>query len=68
MRVRSTFWPDFDFILTRVIGYLNYIFNLVMGWTPEETKVFAAHVKKEWNNPKIHGYFWLRVVYGRKPE
>ncbi|EAA28605.1 hypothetical protein GE21DRAFT_5352 [Neurospora crassa] len=49
-------------------GYLNYLLNVVMGWTPEETKRFAAHAKKEWNNPKIHGYFWLRVMYGRKPE
>ncbi|KAL0466353.1 S-adenosyl-L-methionine-dependent methyltransferase [Neurospora intermedia] len=49
-------------------GYMNYLCNLVMGWTPEETKRFAAHAKKEWNNPKIHGYFWLRVMYGRKPE
>ncbi|EGO58690.1 hypothetical protein NEUTE1DRAFT_120669 [Neurospora tetrasperma FGSC 2508] len=49
-------------------GYINYLLNLVMGWTPEETKRFAAHAKKEWNDPKMHGYFWLRVVYGRKPE
>ncbi|KAA8622073.1 hypothetical protein SMACR_09972 [Sordaria macrospora] len=49
-------------------GYLNYIFNLVMGWTPEETKTFAAQAKKDLNNPGIHSYFWFRVVYGRKPE
>ncbi|KAJ4405422.1 hypothetical protein N0V85_004676 [Neurospora sp. IMI 360204] len=49
-------------------GYLTYLFQVVMGWTPEETKVFAAHAKKEWNNPEIHGYFMIRVVYGRKPE
>ncbi|KAK3399768.1 S-adenosyl-L-methionine-dependent methyltransferase [Sordaria brevicollis] len=49
-------------------GYVNYILNLVMGWTPDETKVYAAHAKKEWNNPKNHGYFMLRVAWGRKPE
>ncbi|KAK3399751.1 S-adenosyl-L-methionine-dependent methyltransferase [Sordaria brevicollis] len=49
-------------------GYLNYVANVVMGWSPEETKFFAAQVRKEWNDPKIHGYFWFRVVYGRKPE
>ncbi|KAK3399766.1 S-adenosyl-L-methionine-dependent methyltransferase [Sordaria brevicollis] len=49
-------------------GYLNYIFHVVLGWIPEETKAFATQAKKEWNNPDIHGYFILRVVYGRKPE
>lgn len=39
-----------------------------MGWTPEETKTFAAQAKKDLNNPEIHSYFWFRVVYGRKPE
>ncbi|KAK1777732.1 S-adenosyl-L-methionine-dependent methyltransferase [Copromyces sp. CBS 386.78] len=49
-------------------GYVNYVFNRVMGWSPEETKVFANHIKKDWNNPDVHGYYMLRVVYGRKPE
>ncbi|KAK3399765.1 S-adenosyl-L-methionine-dependent methyltransferase [Sordaria brevicollis] len=33
-------------------GYLNYIFNTL----------------KEWNDPKIHGYFRARSAWGRKPE
>lgn len=49
-------------------GYLNYVFNTLMGWTPEETKLFAAHARKEWNDPNIHGYGMARVVWGRKPE
>lgn len=59
---------DIEVILTRTTGYINYILQVVMGWTPEETKAFATHVKQEWNNPEIHGYFMIRVVYGRKPE
>ncbi|EGO58692.1 hypothetical protein NEUTE1DRAFT_78072 [Neurospora tetrasperma FGSC 2508] len=49
-------------------GYLNYIFNIVVGWTPEETKSYADRVKKEWNNPNIHGYVMARSAWGRKPE
>ncbi|KAJ4379949.1 hypothetical protein N0V85_008802 [Neurospora sp. IMI 360204] len=49
-------------------GYLNYPFNAVMGWTPAETAVYATHLRKELSNPKIHGYFKARSVWGRKPE
>ncbi|EGO58709.1 hypothetical protein NEUTE1DRAFT_144890 [Neurospora tetrasperma FGSC 2508] len=49
-------------------GYINYFWNAALGWTPEEAKVFARYVKKEWNDPNIHGYFILRVAWGRRPE
>lgn len=49
-------------------GYLNYVFTTIMGWTPEEVTVYAAHLRRELNNPKIHGYFMMRVAWGRKPE
>ncbi|EAA30121.3 S-adenosyl-L-methionine-dependent methyltransferase [Neurospora crassa] len=48
-------------------GYLNYLCNALLGWTTEETAAYCAHVRKEWNDPNIHSYVWLRVVYGRKP-
>ncbi|KAK3334266.1 hypothetical protein B0H65DRAFT_534960 [Neurospora tetraspora] len=51
-----------------LLGYLNYIFNVVMGWTPEETAVYAKHLRKELNNPNIHAYFKGRTVYDRKPQ
>ncbi|KAK3946518.1 S-adenosyl-L-methionine-dependent methyltransferase [Pseudoneurospora amorphoporcata] len=53
---------------TDLEGYLNYIFNVVMGWTPEETAVYAKHLRKELNDPNIHAYFKARTVYGRKPH
>ncbi|KAJ4405424.1 hypothetical protein N0V85_004678 [Neurospora sp. IMI 360204] len=49
-------------------GYLNYTFNYLVGWTPEETKSYADQIKKEWNNPNIHGYVRGRSAWGRKPE
>ncbi|KAA8620665.1 hypothetical protein SMACR_10106, partial [Sordaria macrospora] len=32
-------------------GYLNYICHNLLGWKPEETKAFWAHVEKESNDP-----------------
>lgn len=49
-------------------GYLNYICHSLLGWKPEETKGYCAHVKREWNDPKNHGYVMARVAWGRKPE
>ncbi|KAH7629377.1 S-adenosyl-L-methionine-dependent methyltransferase [Sordaria sp. MPI-SDFR-AT-0083] len=49
-------------------GYLIYIFNVVMGWTPEESTAYAKHFRKELNDPNIHAYFKARTVYGRKPH
>ncbi|KAJ4401583.1 hypothetical protein N0V85_005497 [Neurospora sp. IMI 360204] len=48
--------------------YLNYIFNVVMGWTPEQTAVYAKHLRKEMNDPNIHAFFKACAVYGRKPH
>ncbi|KAK3399772.1 hypothetical protein B0T20DRAFT_406937 [Sordaria brevicollis] len=48
-------------------GYLNYLCNVLLGWSAEETTAYCAHVRKEWADPNIHGWVWLRVVYGRKP-
>ncbi|KAH7625488.1 S-adenosyl-L-methionine-dependent methyltransferase [Sordaria sp. MPI-SDFR-AT-0083] len=48
-------------------GYTNYIFNVIVGWTPEETNAYTDQLKKEWSNPNIHGYFWARSAWGRKP-
>ena len=49
-------------------GYINYLWHVALGWTPDEAKVFAQHIKREFNSPKIHAYFRTRVAWGRKPE
>lgn len=53
--------------LLPTLGYLTYIFRVVMGWSPEETAVYANHLRKELNDPNVHGYFKARTVFGRKP-
>ncbi|KAF4452506.1 hypothetical protein F53441_4667 [Fusarium austroafricanum] len=42
-------------------------FTRGLGWTPEETRVFCAHTRKDIQNPKIHAYWPIYFVYGRKP-
>ncbi|KAK4197646.1 S-adenosyl-L-methionine-dependent methyltransferase [Triangularia verruculosa] len=38
-----------------------------MGWTPEEVLLLAAKARKVLRDPKVHAYWPIYVVYGRKP-
>ncbi|KAK4240966.1 hypothetical protein C8A03DRAFT_12786 [Achaetomium macrosporum] len=49
-------------------GYILYIWGSVMGWKPEEIKVYIAHLRREVRDRSIQPWFLRRVVYGRKPE
>ncbi|KAH7115544.1 S-adenosyl-L-methionine-dependent methyltransferase [Dactylonectria macrodidyma] len=49
-------------------GLSMALFTRCLGWTPEEVSVFLVDVRKDLNNPKIHAYWSIRSVYGRKPE
>ncbi|KAK4446200.1 S-adenosyl-L-methionine-dependent methyltransferase [Podospora aff. communis PSN243] len=49
-------------------GYALFIFTHVMGWTPEQTRVYAAAFRKQLRDPNCHPYFRYKVVIGRKPE
>ncbi|KAF5543247.1 heat shock 70 kDa 12B [Fusarium phyllophilum] len=37
-------------------------------WPKDEYQVFLMQIRKALRNRKIHGYFVVRYVYGRKPE
>jgi SAM-dependent methyltransferase len=49
-------------------GYTLFIFTRIMGWTPEQTRVYAAAFRKQLRDPNCHPYFRYKVVIGRKPE
>ncbi|KAK3951688.1 S-adenosyl-L-methionine-dependent methyltransferase [Pseudoneurospora amorphoporcata] len=49
-------------------GYVNYIWGVVLGWTPEEIATYCAAFRRELKNKTIHGMYTTRVAYGRKPE
>ncbi|KAF4448378.1 hypothetical protein F53441_8186 [Fusarium austroafricanum] len=43
-------------------------FTRALGWSSEEVNVFLSEVRKDVNNTKIHGYWPICSVYGKKPE
>jgi hypothetical protein len=47
-------------------GWVSFMANL-QGWSKEEIHVYAARLRKEIRDPSIHGYFLIKVVWGRKP-
>lgn len=50
-----------------VDGYMTYLAEL-LGWSRQEVLVFAAHFRKELRDQDIHKFYWVKVVWGRKPE
>lgn len=54
-------------VASDIEGYVLYMANL-QGWSKEEVTVYAAHLRRELRNPAIHGYYKVKVVWGRKPE
>jgi len=48
-------------------GTLLYMGNL-MGWQPEEIQIYAAKLRNEFKNPKIHGYYMQKIVWAQKPR
>ncbi|KAF5975807.1 methyltransferase [Fusarium coicis] len=49
-------------------GYTLLLWNNVLQWPKDEYQVFLMQIRKALRNRKIHGYFVVRYVYGRKPE
>lgn len=43
-------------------------FTRALGWTAEEAEVFLVDVRKDIKSRKVHCYFPMHFVYGRKPE
>ncbi|KAL6362830.1 hypothetical protein LRP88_04141 [Fusarium phalaenopsidis] len=48
-------------------GYVLYMATSE-GWSREEVSVYAARLRREMRSSKIHAYFRMKVVWGKKPE
>ena len=49
-------------------GVMQFMFNNIMGWSPEETASYAAHLRRELKDTKqFHPNMTWRVVYAQKP-
>ncbi|TQN70523.1 Secondary metabolism regulator LAE1 [Colletotrichum shisoi] len=44
------------------------LFTRVLNWSPEETRVYCAHVRNEHKKIGVHAYYDIYGVWGRKPE
>ncbi|KAF4985585.1 hypothetical protein FDECE_16461 [Fusarium decemcellulare] len=48
-------------------GLTLALFTRGLKWTKDETMLFCAEVRKDLQNPRIHAYIPVIVVYGQKP-
>lgn len=54
-------------ILEGLEGFCLALLTRGLGWKKEEVDVFVAKVSNDLRNKKIHAYFPMPVVLGRKP-
>lgn len=47
-------------------AYSLALFTRVLGWTPEEVRVFLTGVRKEIVDRSLHLYVMFHCVYGQK--
>lgn len=50
------------------LGYSQMIWHEVLKWPADEYHIFLDQVRQELKNKKLHPYFQVRFVWGRKPE
>ena len=55
-------------VLQGLQGFTMAPFTRGLGWSPQEVEVFLVDVRKDLKNRKIHAYWPIHFVYGRKPE
>ncbi|KAL0465238.1 S-adenosyl-L-methionine-dependent methyltransferase [Neurospora intermedia] len=54
-------------LMSDVEGFLTYFFGQVMGWADNEMANFAASLRREYKECKIHANIVWRVVRAQKP-
>ncbi|KAK2054069.1 S-adenosyl-L-methionine-dependent methyltransferase [Colletotrichum caudatum] len=54
--------------LMGIEGFSMALFTRVLDWSPEETTVFCAEVRKEHKKIGVQAYYDVYSVWGRKPE
>ena len=55
-------------ILQGLQGFTMAPFTRGLGWSPAQVEVFLVDVRKDLKDRKIHAYWPIHFVYGRKPE
>ncbi|KAI9800693.1 MAG: hypothetical protein M1825_004015 [Sarcosagium campestre] len=60
-------WERVNF-LEGMSAFSTAIYTRLLGWSVEELEVLFAGVRSDINNKKVHAYFPIYVVYGKKPD
>lgn len=54
--------------VSNLSGMTMALYTRGLDWSPQEVEVFLADVRKDMKNPKIHSYWPIYVIHGKKPE
>lgn len=54
-------------ILDGLEGFCLALLTRGLGWKKQEVDIFVAKVSNDFRNRKIHAYFPMPVVFGRRP-
>ncbi|KAJ4289937.1 hypothetical protein N0V88_006734 [Collariella sp. IMI 366227] len=49
-------------------GMAMFMFTTVLNWTPAQTQVYLAYLRRQLKDRNVHGMFKLRCIYAYKPE
>ncbi|EAA30855.1 hypothetical protein NCU05831 [Neurospora crassa OR74A] len=55
------------FLTQDIEGFLTYFCPTVLGWTVNETLIYAAILRREYKERKVHANFKWRLVRAQKP-
>ncbi|KAH8753757.1 S-adenosyl-L-methionine-dependent methyltransferase [Hyaloscypha sp. PMI_1271] len=58
---------SYENVTCNLTGINLVLFIHGLGWKQEELEAFLVDVRRDLKNPKIHAYWPVYVVYGRKP-
>ncbi|KAL2128481.1 hypothetical protein VTI74DRAFT_9124 [Chaetomium olivicolor] len=58
-------WMSLD---SDIEGMALYMFTTVLNWSPVETKIYLAHLRRQLKDRNVHGLFKMRCIYAQKPE
>ncbi|KAI9888813.1 MAG: hypothetical protein M1814_006267 [Vezdaea aestivalis] len=49
-------------------GFSLALMTRLLGWSAEEVEVLLVKVRDDLRNRRMHGYWFVHVVYGQRPE
>ncbi|KAF5008110.1 hypothetical protein FDECE_5594 [Fusarium decemcellulare] len=57
-----------QFLLQALEGFSIRGLTEMLGWKFEDAQLYLSDMRKELNNPELHSYLDVTIVYGQKPE